>query len=124
MKPLVYIAGYAPICPHDSLLLDLIFPLPYGVWLAYSLELVRRCDVVYRMEGESPGADKEVAFAKKLGIPVVYSIDELRSVMPVENDEPIQKTPRAGPPGRTKSGPEKGPLGAAGSGGPGTRKSP
>jgi len=30
-----------------------------------------------RLPGESPGADREVALAAELGIPVFYSVEEL-----------------------------------------------
>ena len=95
-KPLVYIAGpythpdpvsntrravdvfntlldtglIAPLCPHLSILLDFARPRPVEEWYAYDLHVLRRCDAVYQMSGTSSGADKEVAFAEHLGIPV------------------------------------------------------
>jgi hypothetical protein len=64
--------------PHD-----LIPPVPavraegigdYEYWCEATLELMRRCDVVYAMQGweNSKGARGEVAEANKLGIPVIY----------------------------------------------------
>jgi hypothetical protein len=38
-------------------------------WLA-------KCDCLLRLPGESKGADNEVFWAKKLGMPVYYSIQE------------------------------------------------
>ena len=38
---------------------------------------VERSDYLLRLKGESAGADKEVALAKELGIPVYYSIKSL-----------------------------------------------
>lgn len=95
MKPLVYIAapyssdptgntnsalnvavsmmdtGYiTPLVPHLSLLFDLVHPRPYEQWLAYDRELLAHCDALHRINGESPGADAEVALAHALGIPV------------------------------------------------------
>jgi hypothetical protein len=49
------------------------------VWntvLALDEEMILRMDVVYRIEGVSAGADREVAFANANGIPVIYSMDE------------------------------------------------
>lgn len=42
----------------------------HGDWYGCDLEIVRRCDAVYRLPGESTGADLEVAEAEKAGIPV------------------------------------------------------
>lgn len=46
----------------------------YEYWCELTLELMRRCDVVYAMQGweGSKGARGEVAEANKLGIPVIY----------------------------------------------------
>jgi hypothetical protein len=96
MKPLVYIAGpytrpcpvantraaievmhrlwksgvITPICPHLSLLADMVCPMPYTEWLKLDLELLRRCDAVLRMPGDSYGADCEVDDADRCGIKV------------------------------------------------------
>jgi hypothetical protein len=39
--------------------------------------IVRRCDAVWRLPGDSSGADGEVRLARKLGKPVFYSMREL-----------------------------------------------
>lgn len=102
MKPLVYIAGpytspdpiqnthraiivaarvldigAVPFIPHLSMLWHLVEPRPVDFWYAYDLELLARCDAVFRIPGPSVGADAEVIEAKRLGIPVVYGMDEL-----------------------------------------------
>lgn len=103
VKPLVYVAGpytnpdpventhhairigshlldegvVTPLVPHLNLTWHLMRPRPYQDWLDYDLELMRRCDAVYRYEGESPGADAEVAQARQWGIPVFHSIEAL-----------------------------------------------
>lgn len=41
------------------------------------LQTPRRCDALYRMEGDSPGADREVEFANMHNIPVFFDIDDL-----------------------------------------------
>ena len=43
------------------------------VWLAH-------CNVLFRLPGESTGADMEVAEAKRLGIPIVYGLGELITI--------------------------------------------
>ncbi|HEX6826452.1 MAG TPA: DUF4406 domain-containing protein [Nitrospiraceae bacterium] len=67
--------GNVAIIPHLSLLWDLVCHRPWEQWLDYDLELIRRCNLVARIPGESPGADREVARAKELNIPVVYTLE-------------------------------------------------
>jgi hypothetical protein len=86
--------GFAPVCPHWSCFSGVAMVCPtsgqvfafgtadgngmsHADWLAVDLEIVSRCDAVYRLRGESPGADKEVAHAESLGIPVFRLIDRL-----------------------------------------------
>jgi hypothetical protein len=69
-------AGYAPYVPHLTMLWDLISPhectslddQPF--YLELDFQWLADCDVVVRLPGQSIGADREVALAKKLGIPV------------------------------------------------------
>ena len=103
MKPLVYLAGpYShddpvanthrtiqvadelaaggrciPYVPHLTLAWHLVSPKPYGFWIDYDLQVLRRCDAVLRLPGISAGADGEVAEAGRLGMLVAYGIDEL-----------------------------------------------
>lgn|SRR5574337_595747 len=72
--------GHLPFVPHLSLLWDLVCPSPYGEWLSYDLEWLSHCDAVFRLPGDSPGADQEVAQAKKLGLPVYYTSKEVPDV--------------------------------------------
>ena len=69
-------AGIVPYVPHLSMFWDLLHPRPYADWLELDLEVVRRCDAVLRLSGNSPGADREVAFAESEWVPVLYSVDE------------------------------------------------
>lgn len=69
--------GCCPVAPLLSHFLHLVRPRSYEEWMACDLELVTRCDVVLRLPGTSTGADRETDRAKYLGIPVVYSWDEL-----------------------------------------------
>jgi hypothetical protein len=59
-----------PLLPHLVLLWDLVDPRPVDFWLAYDELLIRRSDAVLRLPGESVGADREIAFADGLGMPV------------------------------------------------------
>lgn len=51
----------------------------HAMWMDYDFELLARCDVLYRLDGESKGADMEGAFAKGRMIEVVYSFTELKT---------------------------------------------
>lgn len=42
--------------------------------------LIERCDAVFRMEGNSKGADEDVRLARQRGIPVYTRIEEIPSV--------------------------------------------
>ena len=71
-------AGFIPFIPHLSMFWYLIYPNDYEVWLRMDLAWIEKCDAVLRLEGESRGADREVAHAKERGIQVFGSIDELK----------------------------------------------
>jgi hypothetical protein len=71
-------AGYAPFVPHLSQLWDMVRPTAYEDWLDYDFAWIDVCHAVLRLPGDSPGADREVAHAASKGVPVFYSIRELR----------------------------------------------
>ena len=71
-------AGQAPFVPHLSHFWETLYgSRPYEDWLRIDLAWLAVADVVLRLPGESPGADREVAEAHRLGIPVVHSIAEV-----------------------------------------------
>lgn len=74
--------GYLPLAPlvigHS---MEQVRERPYSEWMECCYGWLSRCDVMLRLEGTSKGADMEVAEATRLGIPVVYSIEELARVM-------------------------------------------
>ena len=51
--------------------------LPHEVWMEIDMPWVRACDILFRMDGASTGADMEVAEARSHGVPVVFSFEEL-----------------------------------------------
>mgnify|MGYP003395547670 FL=1 len=69
-------AGYAVYLPHLSHFWHLVSPRPYQDWLKLDLEWLKLCDAIVRLDGQSPGADGEVNFAKENGKPV-YTLKEL-----------------------------------------------
>lgn len=71
--------GFVPYVPHLTLLWHLITPRTVQFWYDYDIHLLKRCDAVLRIPGESVGADKEVELAKQWRIPVFYSIEDLRA---------------------------------------------
>lgn len=77
-------AGFIPIVPHLSVLWQMIAPVPYEEWIAIDLAVLTRCDVLLRLHGHSPGAEREVAHAELNGIPVVY--DEMEILLPPNRD--------------------------------------
>ena len=70
-------AGFAPFAPLYSHFQHMSHPRPYEDWMAVDFVWVEACDVLLRLDGESSGADKEVALALKLGKKVYYDIDRL-----------------------------------------------
>ena len=70
--------GHIPYIPHLTYLWHLITPKPKQEWLDIDLALIPRMDALLRLPGESAGADKEVALAKCLNIPVYYSLDAIK----------------------------------------------
>lgn len=105
MKPLVYVAGpitnpnpmqnthtalvlgrrmlsdgyVVPFLPQLSVVWEMVTPdIGYEAWLAYDFDVIRHCQALFRIEGHSPGADREVAFAiDVLDIPVFDDIHDL-----------------------------------------------
>jgi hypothetical protein len=69
--------GHIPFIPHLSHYWDEIFPHHYEVWMKIDFAFVEVCEAMLRLPGQSSGADREVALAEKLGIPVYYSIEEV-----------------------------------------------
>ena len=71
--------GMAPLNPMRSMIMPHAWDgeLPHSVWLECDLPWVLMCDAVYRLPGESAGADEECQFADREGIPVFHSVDIL-----------------------------------------------
>lgn len=73
----IILMGHHPFCPHLSHFLHINNSQPYEKWLELDIAYLKVCDILYRIEGESPGADKEVEIATSLNIPVIYSLNNL-----------------------------------------------
>ena len=69
--------GLIPYIPHLSYYWDLRRNHSYEFWMNQCLQWLLSCDIVFRIKGESPGADLEVEMAKKNNMPVFTDIFEL-----------------------------------------------
>jgi hypothetical protein len=67
-----------PLVPHLTLLWHAVSPRPLDFWYAYDVALLQRCDALFRMPGDSSGADMEVEFALTRGIPMFTDRATLR----------------------------------------------
>lgn len=65
--PLMKLAGSTKI--GDTVWDEIQYPVAHS--------LLRKCDAVFRIQGESKGADNDVKLAKEMGIPVYYHLDEV-----------------------------------------------
>lgn len=63
-------AGVVPFLPQLSVIHEMVRPLPYEAWLDYDRDVIRHCEALVRLPGDSPGADSEVALAHQLRLPV------------------------------------------------------
>lgn len=70
--------GAYPFVPHLFFFWNMMFRKPENEWINLDLVWLETCDAVFRLEGESNGAEIEVNHAKSLGIPVFYSIGDLK----------------------------------------------
>lgn len=69
--------GLIPFIPHVTCLWDIVSPHPYEDWCKWDDEWLKACDAVYRIPGESKGADAECKLAEANGIPVFYDLPSL-----------------------------------------------
>ena len=75
--------GYFPFCPLWSHFQEMRHPRTWEDWMQFDLAWIDVCDCVLRIPGESVGADREIAHAKKECIPVYHSIEELQLSEPI-----------------------------------------
>lgn len=69
--------GYVPYIPHLTHFRHMHSPADYEQWMREDFAWLKQCHVMLRLGGESSGADREHAYANRIKIPVVHSIDEL-----------------------------------------------
>jgi hypothetical protein len=66
--------GHTPYIPHLTLLWHFLEPHSVEFWYNYDLEWLDKCDLLFRLPGESWGASKEEEYARAYDIPIVYDI--------------------------------------------------
>lgn len=74
--------GCVPFCPQWSVIAEMVQPQLYEEWMAYDFDVIARADALVRLSGVSPGADREVVEAERLGIPV-YTLELGRDVQTI-----------------------------------------
>ncbi len=62
--------GLVPFLPQLTVLAEIVEHRPYEAWMAYDLDVIAHCAALIRLPGDSPGADREIAHAQRLAIPV------------------------------------------------------
>jgi len=79
-------AGYFPFCPHSmgwQISINRLHrdkeAIPWETWMDWGSVFLVSSQAVYVID-DSPGTRIEVRIAKELGIPVVYTIEELEDV--------------------------------------------
>lgn len=74
--------GHVPFIPHTTVAFDDWHKREYGVpgdyemYLAWDFGIIRHCDGLLYL-APSPGADRELALARELSLPVFLSVDEI-----------------------------------------------
>lgn len=69
--------GFIPYIAHFNHYWHQIYPHDENYWLSLDFKWLDVCDCVLRLPGESKGADKEVDYAKSIGKPVYYNLEDL-----------------------------------------------
>jgi hypothetical protein len=69
--------GHFPFVPHLTHFWHMLCPQTYETWLQYDKEWLMACDAILRLPGDSPGADREVEWAREAGLRVFMDIQEI-----------------------------------------------
>jgi len=63
--------GHTPFIPHLTHFWHIISEHDYEYWMQLDRDWLEVCDALVRLPGESAGADREVEWAKELGLPIL-----------------------------------------------------
>jgi hypothetical protein len=69
--------GHNPYIPNLMYYLEERKEREYETWMTLDEEWLVTCEAVYRIPGESPGADREMKLAVDLGLLVIGHLDDL-----------------------------------------------
>lgn len=77
--------GHYPFLPHfdyyaDNLAKRIGRPVTYEQWMELDFAWIPKCDAMLRLPGASSGADREVAEADRLNIPVYTDISQIPNI--------------------------------------------
>jgi len=90
--------GHAPYVPHLNHFLHLLHARSYEDWMELDMAWLAMAEALIRLPGDSPGADKEVAYARDHHILVYQSVDQFLEVERERLRGKLneQETPQAG----------------------------
>ena len=72
--------GYGVFIPHLNFLWEVaVGGQDYEFWLDQDMQVLAHCDILFALDGESPGRDREVEYAKANGIPVFTTWPEAKN---------------------------------------------
>jgi len=80
---LVVKLGGLPFIPLLNHFWDMVCPHPYDFWLNYSIKWLEVCHIFFRIPGESKGADIEEEIAKRHGLTICRTVEELEKALNV-----------------------------------------
>ncbi len=89
----VWDMGGVPYLPHFTVFAGMFRQRTWEEWLDHDREWLLTCDAMFRIPGQSKGADLEEVWAREAQIPVFYSLDRLRSYL---SPEPFPKLAEVG----------------------------
>lgn len=72
--------GYGVFCPHlNTAHFELKAKVKEDAYKEFDMKILRACDVVFALPNwqESEGARTEINEAKRLGLPIYYSLEEI-----------------------------------------------
>jgi hypothetical protein len=72
--------GLVPFVPHLNGFWHFVYPHSYEEWLAYDLEWLELCDILWRLPGDSVGANREMEWAISNGMLGCASFEDVLAV--------------------------------------------
>ena len=74
--------GHTPFLPLLNHFWNAIYPHDAKFWIEHDCKWLPFCGAVFREDGDSIGADIEVAVARKLNIPIYHKLEDIESICP------------------------------------------